>query len=139
MGFRNRKRREPLGDELFCPVSQQVQINFVFIDHVRILCLSCNVKKSKTTTKIAGNIGNRHNFNNFQWCPLHLYCYRFLVLLYMNLVTVNLYSNVLINFDLLAFISSNLSIQYKNLHWANTAKTSPIRIFSVLTQFQSVQ
>jgi hypothetical protein len=37
---------------------------------------------------------------------------------------------LLINFDLLAFIWSNLSIQYKNFHWANTAKTSPIRIFS---------
>jgi hypothetical protein len=46
---------------------------------------------------------------------------------------------LLINFDLLDFIWSNLSIQYKNFHWANTAKTSPIRIFSVLTQFQSVQ
>jgi hypothetical protein len=34
----------------------------------------------------------------------------------------------LINFDLLAFIWSNMSIQYKNFHWANTAKTSPIRI-----------
>jgi hypothetical protein len=44
-----------------------------------------------------------------------------------------------INFDLLAYIWSNLSIQYKNFHWVNTAKTSPIRIFFVLAQFQSVQ
>ena len=27
------------------PISQQVQINFIFNDNVRILCLSCNVKK----------------------------------------------------------------------------------------------
>jgi hypothetical protein len=27
------------------PVSQRVQMNFIFNDHVRILCLSCNVKK----------------------------------------------------------------------------------------------
>jgi hypothetical protein len=46
---------------------------------------------------------------------------------------------LLINFYLLAFIWSNLSIQYKNLHWDNTAKTSPIRIFSVLARFQLVQ
>jgi hypothetical protein len=31
--------------ELFRPVSQRVQVNFIFNDNVRILCLSCNVKK----------------------------------------------------------------------------------------------
>jgi hypothetical protein len=31
--------------ELFMPVSQRVQMNFIFNDNVRILCLSCNVKK----------------------------------------------------------------------------------------------
>ena len=31
--------------ELFMPVSQRVQMNFIFTDNVRILCLSCNVKK----------------------------------------------------------------------------------------------
>ena len=31
--------------ELFRPVSQRVQINFIFNDNVRILCLSYNVKK----------------------------------------------------------------------------------------------
>jgi hypothetical protein len=31
--------------KLFRPVSQRVQINFIFNDNVRILCLSCNVKK----------------------------------------------------------------------------------------------
>ena len=30
--------------ELFMPVSQRVQMNFIFNDNVRILCLSCNVK-----------------------------------------------------------------------------------------------
>jgi hypothetical protein len=42
--------------------------------------------------------------------------------------------DLLINLDLLSLILSNLSIQYKNFHWANTTKTSPIRIFSVLAQ-----
>ena len=31
--------------ELFMPVSQRVQKNYIFNDNVRILCLSCNVKK----------------------------------------------------------------------------------------------
>ena len=31
--------------DLFWPVSQRVQMNFIFSDNVRILCLSCNVKK----------------------------------------------------------------------------------------------
>jgi hypothetical protein len=31
--------------ELFRPVSQRVQMNFIFNDNIRILCLSCNVKK----------------------------------------------------------------------------------------------
>ena len=31
--------------KFFRPVSQRVQINFIFNDDVRILCLSCNVKK----------------------------------------------------------------------------------------------
>jgi hypothetical protein len=34
------------------------------------------------------------------------------------------YLDLLINLDLLALILSNLSIQYKNFHWANTTKTS---------------
>ena len=31
--------------ELFRPVSQRVQMNFIFNENVRILCLSCNVNK----------------------------------------------------------------------------------------------
>jgi hypothetical protein len=38
--FRNRQN-----SELVRPVSQRVQMNFIFNDNVRILCLSCNVKK----------------------------------------------------------------------------------------------
>ena len=33
---------------LFLFVSRRVQINFIFPDNVRIMCLSCNVKKFKT-------------------------------------------------------------------------------------------
>ena len=41
--------------ELFYSVSQRVQINVIFIDNVPILCLSCNIKKSKTTAKLSEN------------------------------------------------------------------------------------
>jgi len=39
--------------ELFGPVSKRVQINLILTDNVRILYLSCNVKKSKTTVKLS--------------------------------------------------------------------------------------
>ena len=38
--------------ELFRPDSQRVQMNFIFNDNVRILCLSCNVKKVGKLVKI---------------------------------------------------------------------------------------
>ena len=39
--------------ELFCPVSQLEQINLIFSNNVRKLCLSCNVKKSKITARFS--------------------------------------------------------------------------------------
>jgi hypothetical protein len=48
-----------------------------------------------------------------------------------NIELLHEYWWLLINLDLVAFIWSNLSIQYKIFHWVNTAKTNPIRIFSV--------
>ena len=39
----------------FLAVLQRVQINFIFNDNVCILCLSCNIKKSKTTAKFSDN------------------------------------------------------------------------------------
>jgi len=35
-------RKASLGD-LYCPVSQSVQVNYIFVDNVRILFLSCNL------------------------------------------------------------------------------------------------
>ena len=83
---------------------------------------------------------NKHSIQN-EYIKMNIH---FLIQIFMNLhllifIYQKQYLVLLINFDLLAFIWSNLSIQYKNFHWANTAKTSPIRIFSVLAQFQSVQ
>ena len=41
--------------ELFYPVSQREQINFIFNDNERTLCLSFNNKRSKTTAKWSEN------------------------------------------------------------------------------------
>ena len=43
--------KKPACWELFLPVSL-VQINLIFINNVHILCLSCNIKKSKTTDRL---------------------------------------------------------------------------------------
>ena len=48
----NREKTKRSFGALFSPVSQQVQINFKIADNVCILCLPCNVKNSKTTTKL---------------------------------------------------------------------------------------
>ena len=53
--------------EMGRPVSQRVQINYIFIDNVCILCLSCNIKNSKTPAKLSGNNWNKHRSNCFQW------------------------------------------------------------------------
>ena len=41
--------------KLFWPVFQRVQINFHFNDNVCVLCLSCNVKESKTAVTFRGS------------------------------------------------------------------------------------
>jgi len=46
--------------ELFCPVSQRVQMNLMFPDNVHILYLSCNIKKPKTTAKLSKESRNKH-------------------------------------------------------------------------------
>jgi len=59
-----------------------------------ILCLSCNVKKSKTTATLSENSWNKRRYNCFQWCSLWslpLYCYRFFLSLYMNQLPKILY------------------------------------------------
>ena len=44
-----------------------VQIKCIFNDNVRILCLSCNINKSKTTAKLSENSWNKCHSNCFQW------------------------------------------------------------------------
>jgi hypothetical protein len=58
--------------DLFQPVSQRVQIHFIFNNNVRILCLYCYIKKSTTNVKLSENIWNKRRSNRFQW--RHLWC-----------------------------------------------------------------
>jgi hypothetical protein len=50
---------------LFCPVSQQVKMDFIYSDNVRKLCLSCNVKNSKITVKLSEKKRNKRSSNRF--------------------------------------------------------------------------
>ena len=63
--------------------------------YMHILCLSCNMKKSKTTAKLYKESRNRCCSNCFWWYPLWrrcLYCYCFfLPSLNMNYVPEKLY------------------------------------------------
>ena len=74
--------------KIFWPVSQRMQINFIFTDNVHISCLSCSVKKSKTATTLFQLAETSVVLiNHFPWCPLWspcLCCYRFLPSLYTN-------------------------------------------------------
>ena len=67
--FRNRQN-----SELFMPVSQRVQMNFIFNDNVRILCLSCNVKKVGKLFRFKQKGQKQASFLAFhkccQWCLL---------------------------------------------------------------------
>ena len=54
-----------------CFATNAKQINFIFNDNVRILCLSCNIKKLKTTAILSENSWNKCS-NRFQWCHLWL-------------------------------------------------------------------
>ena len=78
----------------FVAVSQRFQINVIFTDHVHILCLSCKVKKFKTTANLPENIRNKRHSKRLPWCRLSrlpLYWYSFFSLLNMNQVPEKLY------------------------------------------------
>jgi hypothetical protein len=76
-------------------MEKRVNINFIFNDNVRILCLSCNIKKSKTTAKLSEKSRNKRRSNRFQWSPMWrqcLYCYCFLLPLYRNQIPEMFYT-----------------------------------------------
>jgi hypothetical protein len=47
------------------PVSQRVQMNFIFTDNVRISCLSCNVKKSEKLSDLDKKDRNKRHSSPF--------------------------------------------------------------------------
>jgi hypothetical protein len=61
--YRNRQH-----SELFRPVSQRVQMNFIFKDNVRILCLSCNVKKVEKLVRFKQKGQKQASFLAFHKC-----------------------------------------------------------------------
>ena len=54
--------------EIFRPVSQRVQMNFIFSDNVRILCLSCNVKKVGKLVRFKQKRQKQASFLAFHKC-----------------------------------------------------------------------
>jgi hypothetical protein len=56
------EKNQALG-KLFWPVSQRVQINFIFTDDVRIMCFYCNIKKSIRTAKLSEKSRNKNDSN----------------------------------------------------------------------------
>jgi uncharacterized membrane protein len=56
--------------ELFRPVSQRVQMNFIFNDNIRILCLSCNVTKVGKLVRFKQKGQKQASFLAFHKCCL---------------------------------------------------------------------
>ena len=56
------RKKQALG-KIFWPVSQRVQINFIFTDDVRIMCFYCNIKKSRRTAKLSEKSRNKHDYD----------------------------------------------------------------------------
>ena len=52
-------------DEFFLPVSQRVEMNYIFSDNVRILYLSCYFKSPKETVKLSKKSRNKRCSNRF--------------------------------------------------------------------------
>ena len=52
-------------DEIFLPVSQRVEMNYIFSDNVRILYLSCYFKSPKETVKLSKKSRNKRCSNRF--------------------------------------------------------------------------
>jgi len=61
-------------DEIFLPVSQRVEINYIFSDNVRILYLSCYFKSPKETVKLSKKSRNKRCSYRFWLCPLWSPC-----------------------------------------------------------------
>ena len=56
-------------DEFFVPVSQRVEMNYIFSDNIRILYLSWYVKSPKGTVKLSKKSRNKRRSYHFWLCP----------------------------------------------------------------------
>ena len=54
-------------DEFFLPVSQRVEMNYIFSDNARIFYLSCYFKSPKETVKSSKKSRNRRCSNRFSF------------------------------------------------------------------------
>jgi hypothetical protein len=55
--------------------------------YLTTVCLSCNIKRSKTSAKLSENNRNMHRSDRIQWCHMwrpRSYCYRFCLSLFVN-------------------------------------------------------
>ena len=57
-------------DEFFLPVSQRVEMNYIFSDNVRMLYLSCYFKRPKETVTLSEKSRNKRCYYRFWLCPL---------------------------------------------------------------------
>jgi hypothetical protein len=57
-------------DKFFLPVSQRVEMNYIFSDNIRILYLSWYVKSPKETIKLSKKSRNNRRSYRFWLCPL---------------------------------------------------------------------
>ena len=66
-GYQKQAEQRAFG-ELFMPVSQRVQMNFIFTDNVRILCLSYNVKEVGKLVRFRQKEQKQASFLAFHKC-----------------------------------------------------------------------
>jgi hypothetical protein len=82
-------------DEFSLPVSQRMEMNYIFSDNIHILYLSWYVKSPKETVKLSKKSRNKRRSYRFWLCPLevraskHKCCHGFLPSLNMNQVPEN--------------------------------------------------
>jgi hypothetical protein len=72
---------------IFLPVSQRVEINYIFSDNIRILYLSWYVKSPKETVKLSEKSRNKRLSYRFWLCPL--WSPRLYKLISINAVTIS--------------------------------------------------
>ena len=82
-----------------CQVTFHSHLEILYPLHIMVHCSLLETKSLKTTSTLSRKSRNKCHSNRFWWCPLWnpcLYCYHFLLLLYMNQVPEEWYLGSLI-------------------------------------------